>query len=135
MRIALAIRSHVFVDEQNVPPEEEIDAHDLTDAEAVHALVRDDAGVPLGAGRYYRLDANSVQMGRMAIEIDARGRGAGTQLLATLIADARARGFSRVHLHAQVHAREFYRRAGFTDDGTPLWDAGILHQPMSKALA
>jgi len=135
MRMALTIRSHVFVDEQNVPPEEETDAHDLSDPDAVHALVSDDAGVPLGAGRYYRLDARSVQVGRMAIEIGARGRGAGTQLLAALIDDARARRFSRVHLHAQVHARDFYVRAGFTDDGVPLWDAGILHQPMSKALA
>lgn len=133
--MALAIRSRVFVDEQGVPPEEEIDAHDHTDMDAVHALVRDADGVPIGAGRYYRLDARSVQVGRMAIEAGMRGRGAGERLLAALMADARARGFERVHLHAQVHARDFYVHAGFVDDGAVLWDAGILHQPMSKALA
>jgi predicted GNAT family N-acyltransferase len=135
MRTALAIRSRVFVDEQGVPLEEEIDAHDRTDTEAVHAIVRDDAGAPLGTGRYYRLDARSVQLGRMAIDIGARGRGAGALLLAALLDKAHAEGFARVHLDAQVHARAFYVRAGFTDDGAALWDAGILHQPMSKALA
>jgi len=34
-----------------------------------------------------------------------------------------------------MHARAFYLRAGYYDDGEPLWDAGILHQPMTKRLA
>lgn len=105
------------------------------DTEAVHALVRDDGGVPVGTGRYYRLDARSVQVGRMAVDAGVRRRGAGALLLAALLDNARAEGFAQVRLDAQVHARGFYLRAGFMDDGAALWDAGILHQPMSKALA
>lgn len=135
MRTALAIRTRVFVDEQGVPPDEEIDVHDFGDAEAVHALLRDAAGIPVGTGRYYALDAHAVQIGRMAIDVAARGHGGGAALLTALVAAARARGFTTVRLHAQMHARGFYLGAGFCDDGPPMWDAGIVHQPMRKALA
>ena len=62
-------------------------------------------------------------------------RARGAALLAALCAEARRRGFERAELHAQIHARGFYTRAGFVDDGETLWDAGILHQPMSLQLA
>ncbi len=133
MREALAIRTRVFVGEQGVPPDEEIDAHDLTDPQAVHALVRFDGRI-LGAGRFYVTGPRTVQIGRMAVEAQARGGGAGRALLEALVAEARRRGFRRAHLHAQTHARGFYAKAGFSDDGEPLWDAGILHQPMSLEL-
>ena len=131
--MALAIRTRVFVDEQGVPPQEEIDDHDLTDTAAVHALASRD-GLPVGAGRYYVTEGSTVQIGRMAVLAEARGTGVGAALLASLVAEARRRGFRRAHLHAQTHAAGFYRKAEFVDDGDPLWDAGILHQPMTLDL-
>jgi predicted GNAT family N-acyltransferase len=130
----------VFVTEQGVPPEEEVDDHDRTDLRAVHALaLRDpsDLQSAVGAGRFYIADENSgtVQIGRMAVDAAARGSGVGAAILAALVAEARRRGFANAHLHAQDHATEFYRKAGFVIDGEPLWDAGILHVPMSLALA
>jgi predicted GNAT family N-acyltransferase len=130
---ALAIRLRVFVDEQGVPLDLEIDEHDRTDAGAVHALVRD-GDATIATGRFFALDPSCVQIGRMAVVRDRRGLGAGACLLDALILEARRRGFGRARLDAQTHAAEFYRKAGFRDDGEPLWDAGILHQPMSKAL-
>jgi predicted GNAT family N-acyltransferase len=130
---ALAIRLRVFVDEQAVPLELEIDEHDRTDTEAVHALVRE-GDATIGTGRFYVLDPSSVQVGRMAVAADWRGRGAGACLLGALMIEARRRGFNCVRLEAQTAAVEFYRKAGFEDDGEPLWDAGILHQPMVKQL-
>ena len=41
MAAAFAVRFLVFVEEQKVPAEEEIDEHDRTDADARHALIRD----------------------------------------------------------------------------------------------
>jgi predicted GNAT family N-acyltransferase len=131
---ALAIRTRVFVDEQGVPPDLELDEHDRDDRVAVHALATV-AGRPVGAGRYYVSEGSTVQIGRMAVLPEARGTGVGRALLDALVAEARRRGFSRAHLHAQTHARAFYAKAGFYDDGEPLWDAGILHQPMSLKLA
>ena len=123
----------MFVDEQGVPPEEEVDEYDRPGAAAVHALVFD-ADRPIGAGRFYVLDAQSVRIGRMAISEASRGRGAGSALLSALGDEALRRGHARAHLHAQMHARAFYLRAGYFDDGEALWDAGILHQPMTKRL-
>ncbi|MGH7728377.1 MAG: GNAT family N-acetyltransferase, partial [Vulcanimicrobiaceae bacterium] len=54
MREALAIRVRVFVEEQGVPAEEEVDAHDRDDPRARHALARL-RGRALGAGRFYVL--------------------------------------------------------------------------------
>jgi predicted GNAT family N-acyltransferase len=131
MARALAIRVRVFVDEQAVPIDEEVDDHDRTDRDAVHALALDDAGRPIGAGRFYASEPGTAQIGRMAVLAEARGRGIGGAVLTSLVAEARLRGFARAHLHAQVHAREFYVKAGFKDDGDRMWDAGILHQPMT----
>jgi predicted GNAT family N-acyltransferase len=134
MSRALAIRLRVFVEEQSVPPDEEIDAHDRTDADAVHAIALDETGRPTGTGRFYVTDPGTAQIGRMAVLAEARGRGVGEAVLKALVAEARRRGFARAHLHAQVHAHAFYAKNGFVDDGAQLWDAGILHQPMTLDL-
>src|ERR1700733_11825175 len=94
MAAARAVRMAVFVDEQHVPADEEIDEHDRTDADARHALVRD-GDTPVAAGRYYRIDGTTAQVGRMAVLAAYRGRRIGRQLLDVLVDDARARGFTR----------------------------------------
>ena len=133
IREALAIRQRVFVDEQGVPLDEEIDEHDLTDPDAVHALARADS-VAIGTGRFYPLVAGGVQIGRMAVLAEARRAGVGRAILNALIAEAMRRGFRRGALLAQVDATAFYERAGFGACGACVWDAGILHQPMERAL-
>jgi predicted GNAT family N-acyltransferase len=136
MRRAVAIRVRVFVEEQGVPLAEELDEHDESDAGAVHALAVVD-GEAIGTGRYYPLDAERVQIGRMAVLPRGRGLGAGRSLLDALMAEAARRGFLRACLLAQVSASEFYRRAGFSaEPGEParIWDAGILHQMMEREL-
>jgi predicted GNAT family N-acyltransferase len=138
---ALAIRLRVFVDEQAVPLELEIDEHDRDDPETVHVLVREEdvpaaqpAGKPIATGRFYVLSNGAVQIGRMAVLPEARGRGVGAAILDALLNEAHNRGFREARLDAQTHATAFYRKFGFTDAGKQHWDAGILHQPMSKPL-
>jgi predicted GNAT family N-acyltransferase len=134
MSRALAIRLRVFVEEQGVPFEEETDAHDRADYDAVHAIALDERGRPTGVGRYYVAEPGTAHIGRMAVLPEARGRGFGEAVLKMLLTQARDRGLSRARLHAQLHARDFYAKHGFVDDGPQLWDAGILHQPMSLNL-
>lgn len=135
MKEAFVIRFAVFVEEQRVPPEIEIDDHDApADREAVHALVRGDDGVALGAGRFYRRDARTAQIGRMAIAKAARRAGAGRVLLDALVDEARRRGYAEVSLDAQDHAVGFYVKAAFEPYGDMHADAGIMHQPMRRAL-
>jgi predicted GNAT family N-acyltransferase len=132
MGAAFSVRVPVFVDEQHVPAEEEIDEHDRTDPDARHALVRDGTE-PVAAGRYFRI-GTTAQVGRMAVLAAYRGRGIGRLVLDALVDDARARGYARVALNAQDHAVTFYAKAGFTPFGETLVECDILHQPMELVL-
>ncbi len=132
---ALAVRFAVFVDEQHVPADEEIDEHDRSDPDARHALVRErDDAAAIAAGRSYRKDEHTVQIGRMAVAATHRKRGIGRAVLDALLADARERGFRRASLHAQVHAASFYRAAGFTPVGPTFLECEIVHQAMERDL-
>jgi len=129
-----ALRHRVFVLEQGVPAELERDGADAT---AVHALSRDDAGRVVATGRLL-LDAagpGRAVIGRMAADAAVRGRGHGGAVLDVLQREAAARGQTEVELHAQVTARRFYERAGFTVVGTEYEEAGIVHVTMRRALA
>jgi predicted GNAT family N-acyltransferase len=130
---ALAVRMRVFVEEQRVPAEEEVDEHDRTDIHARHALIRDGETV-VAAGRYYATDASTAQVGRMAVLPAYRGRRAGRRLLEALVADARERGYTRIALNAQDHAVGFYAKAGFMPYGETLVECDIVHQPMELLL-
>jgi predicted GNAT family N-acyltransferase len=124
----LRLRWTVFVEEQGVPPSLEVDEHDATDA--VHAIAAW-KGVPCGAGRFVLRDG-IAKIGRLAVVGDARGRGAGTALLRFLEEEARKRGATELMLWAQVTARPFYQRFGYTARGPEFDDAGIRHIEMRK---
>ncbi|MGY1761303.1 GNAT family N-acetyltransferase [Geodermatophilus sp. SYSU D00779] len=125
-----ALRTRVFVEEQGVPAEIEQDAHDAT---AVHALAEDDAGRVVATGRLLVRDGRAV-IGRMAVDAAARGRGYGAAVLAELHRQAVALGLTEVELHAQLPARGFYERAGYTAVGGVYEEAGIAHVTMRRPL-
>lgn len=121
---ASAIRQEVFVVEQRVPAELELDEFD---AVSLHALaVDDDTALALGTGRLLP----DGHIGRMAVRRGARGRGIGSMLLQALMRQARQRGDMAVVLHAQLSALGFYRRHGYTPEGAVFMDAGIEHIAM-----
>jgi len=128
-RTCLRLRWTVFVEEQNVPPSLEVDAHDW--AGAVHALALLD-GVPAGTGRFVFVEPGTARIGRMAVVEDARGKGLGTALLRFLEAEARKRGANRFTLNAQVSARRFYEGAGYQAIGPIFDDAAIPHVRMDR---
>jgi predicted GNAT family N-acyltransferase len=127
---AFALREAVFVDEQGVPPELEIDEHDDG---ALHLVALDGARV-VGACRLID-DGGGTKFGRLVVAPDARGRGIGNALLAEAERRARALGRDRMTLDAQAAAIGLYERAGYTPRGEPFLDAGIEHITMEKALA
>lgn len=55
-------------------------------------------------------------------------------MLGRLLELARGQGAERVVLSAQVSAKEFYSRAGFSAQGNQFEEAGIAHLEMTKAL-
>jgi predicted GNAT family N-acyltransferase len=123
---AAPIRFTVFVEEQRVPREIELDAMDEA---CVHAVAFDD-GVAVGTGRLLP----DGHIGRMAVLERWRGRGIGSRLLERLMEEARRRGDREVALSAQVHAAPFYRAHGFREEGAEYLEAGIPHQAMRRAL-
>jgi predicted GNAT family N-acyltransferase len=121
------VREAVFIAEQNVPEELEWDG---LDPFCAHALAWNEVGDAIGTAR---LQAEG-KIGRMAVLKGWRGCGAGRALLQTLLDLAVRQGLSRVTLAAQIHAIEFYERAGFYAVGEPFMDAGIPHRLMVKDL-
>jgi predicted GNAT family N-acyltransferase len=125
-----ALRTRVFVEEQGVPPEIERDAADAT---AVHVISRDASGRVVATGRLVERNGAAV-IGRMASDRSARGRGHGAAVLAELHRQAALRGHRSVELHAQLTARGFYERAGYTPVGEEYLEAGIAHVTMRRDL-
>ncbi|MHB8146782.1 MAG: GNAT family N-acetyltransferase [Vulcanimicrobiaceae bacterium] len=134
MAKARTVRFAVFVDEQHVPIEEEADVADRSDPAAVHVLVCSAADTPIATGRFFEREDGAVQIGRMAVMRPDRGRGVGMLMLNALMDEARNRGYVAAVLFAQVHAQQFYERAGFAAYGEPFTDAGILHIAMRRTL-
>ena len=125
---AQPIRFEVFVHEQKVPAEIELDE---MDALSIHAVAYDDAGQPLATGRLLP----DGHIGRMAVRRAGRGQGVGGAVLQALIQAARERGDREVILNAQTHAAPFYARYGFAREGEELMEAGIAHITMRASLA
>jgi predicted GNAT family N-acyltransferase len=124
---AQRIRLAVFVEEQGVPAELEMD--DM-DAQCVHALAFE-GNEAVGTGRLLP----DGHVGRMAVLKAWRGRGVGAAILRRLVEAARERGDREVLLSAQVHALGFYRAHGFSPYGEVYQEAGIPHQAMRLRLS
>jgi len=125
---AFAVRIRVFVHEQGIPPSEELDAYD--DA-AIHCIAYAD-GAPVGAGRLVMMEGYG-KIGRMAVLKEHRGKGIGARVLDALEREGVRRGISRFRLSAQLSARGFYERGGYTAIGEVYDDVGIPHIDMEKA--
>jgi len=117
----------VFVHEQGVPAEVEIDGLDPV---CTHVAAETANGAVVGTGRLLP----EGRIGRMAVDAAWRGRGIGRALLDALVACARERGFATVELHAQTRAAGFYAAAGFRPEGPVFDDAGIPHRRMRRVL-
>ena len=124
---ASAIRFEVFVEEQQVPIAEELDA---MDAECLHALAFSHQGVAIATGRLLPYG----HIGRMAVKLSERKKGAGAAVLQALVEAAQERGFKEVVLGAQLHAKDFYLKQGFVEFGEVFLDANIEHVMMRKEL-
>ena len=121
-----AIRYKVFVDEQNVPEELEIDG---LDGEAKHVLTFVDEG-PIGTGRIL----SDGHVGRVAVLKNFRGLGIGKSIMKELIKCAQDLNLEKVWLSSQWHAHSFYLDLGFVCVGEIYKEAGIDHIKMFKTL-
>ncbi|MCE1249569.1 MAG: GNAT family N-acetyltransferase [Comamonadaceae bacterium] len=125
---ATRLRMAVFVQEQGIAPELEIDA---LDAQCLHAVAYNRLGLPVATGRLLSAEADgSSRIGRMAVDRALRGQQCGRLVLDALLQAAQARGDCSVLLHAQCSAEGFYRRAGFVPEGERFDEVEIPHIAM-----
>ncbi len=129
---ARAIRTAVFIEEQQIPVEMEWDE---ADAHCLHAVAFNRFGLPLATGRLLPHAPGVARIGRMASIQAVRGSGVGRKVLDALMQAAKLRGDREVLLHAQTSARAFYARAGFVPTGPVFDEAGIAHIEMTRALS
>jgi predicted GNAT family N-acyltransferase len=127
MRGACELRFEVFVDEQGVPRELELDE---LDAGATHLVAILDDRV-IGTLRLLAHDG-VAKIGRVAVRAALRRAGVGARLMQRAEAIAMARGFAEIVLHAQVAVAGFYRRLGYVEEGDLFDEAGIPHIAMRK---
>ncbi len=123
---ASRIRRVVFIDEQQVPQEEEWDG---LDSQCLHFLAML-KGEPVGTARLLP----DGHIGRVAVLEHARGLGIGYRLMEAAIQAARDAGHARAVLSAQLHALAFYEQLGFVAHGDVFMDAGIPHREMTLFL-
>ncbi|OHB80203.1 MAG: hypothetical protein A2Z25_24705 [Planctomycetes bacterium RBG_16_55_9] len=119
----MSVRRAVFVEEQNVPDDIELDGRD---SECFHVLASDTNGKPIGTAR---MDEKG-KIGRMAVLREYRRRGVGRDILRAIMDFGRFRGITDFHLSAQVGAIRFYEKMGFEPYGGQFEEAGIMHVHM-----
>ena len=123
---AFLVRQEVFIREQKVPAELELDDFDPS---AAHALAYLEARC-IGTGRLVDLGSGLYQIGRMAILAPFRNQGIGLQILEKLAVLAKTQGAKSIVLHSQVVAIPFYEKLGFKPEG-PIYDeVGMPHRNM-----
>src|SRR5690606_28651898 len=102
---AFTVRKVVFVDEQKVTLEEEIDQFE---DEATHIVLYDD-NEPVGAGRFRVLDGYG-KVERICVLASHRKKGAGNIIMHKMEEIAKERGISKLKLNAQTQAENFYKK-------------------------
>jgi predicted GNAT family N-acyltransferase len=122
MRLARHIRTVVFIEEQGVPRDLEMDEHDDN---AFHFLAYDQAGKAIATARYHKTD-KGIKLGRFAVLPEYRGQGAATTILSQIL-ELLQQEESAIYLHAQSDVCSFYESFGFKKTGTPFTEAGIEH--------
>ena len=125
------LRTRVFIGEQGVPSELEMDEFDDN---AVHAVAYK-SGVVVGTGRLILDTPTDARIGRMAVEASIRRSGFGSAVLAFLENEARSQGIRRLSLHAQHYVKDFYVKHGYRERGNTFIEAGILHLALTKDIS
>lgn len=127
---AQEVRCRVFIEEQGISREEELDGLDLS---SEHIIAYAD-NVPVGTARIRYKDGVKAKLERVAVLRSYRGRGIGKEIVEASMGLARANGAVEAVLGAQQYTIRFYEKLGFQQTGEPFEEAGIPHIAMTRGL-
>lgn len=125
------VRRRVFVEELEIP-EHLVFGSDPRDDDNLVVILTGQSVI--GTARFIYSSHNTAKIERMAVLKKYRNRGAGRKMMSFMISEITKRGFSKVYLHAQHTAVDFYKSCGFHVVGTPFREAGIQHIKMELNL-
>jgi predicted GNAT family N-acyltransferase len=123
------IRIRVFVNEQNVSMEEEIDEFENV---STHFLLYDQEK-PVGTGRLRMVDGVG-KVERICILPSHRKGGGGKLIMEKIERFAKEKGINKLKLHGQTHAEKFYKKLGYETVSDVFMEAGIPHIVMAKEM-
>ncbi|UTE79178.1 GNAT family N-acetyltransferase [Rossellomorea sp. KS-H15a] len=123
------IRKTVFVEEQQVPLEEEIDEYEN---DSTHFVLYDQ-NKAVGAGRFRILDGVG-KVERICVLKSIRGKGAGRTMMVAIEEYAKRQPLALLKLNAQTYAIPFYEGLGYQVTSEEFLDAGIPHKTMKKTI-
>ena len=129
MEAAIGVRFRVFVAEQQVPAEEELDEFDAT---ATHAIAICQGQVVATGRVVYGNEDTAARIGRMAVDAQWRRQGIGGRILKFLEEEATAQGVDTYVLNAQEYVKEFYAARGYVQQGGTFMEVDIPHVVMRK---
>ena len=135
INLGFALRIEVFVREQNVPVELELDDKDHS-MNTVH-IGYFNGDKLIGVARLIDMDKDIIHIGRVAIDREYRGRGIGHELIIGCenIAKQILKKEIIIELSAQIQAENFYKSLGYNRVNDTIYlDAGIEHVDMMKEI-
>ena len=134
--LAFELRKEVFVKEQNVPIELELDDKDNLET-TVHVGLFDNK-ILVGVARILDIDTDHIHIGRVAIAKNYRGRGLGKNIILgchDIIQKLSIHKTIISELSAQIQAENFYKNLGYERVNNEIYlDAGIEHIDMKIKL-
>ncbi len=134
LQAALSVRRTVFIEEQAVPEELEIDEYDSISSTTLHMIAYLNEQ-PVGTGRVRPYtEQGTGKAERVAVLASERGSGLGRLIMQTMEEAARRQGYTTLRLNAQCHAQAFYEKLGYQPVGDVFDEAGIPHITMTKNL-
>lgn len=134
IRECIEIRKKVFVEEQGVPVELEVDEMDSPGSGCLHFLLIDDEGRPFGTFRGYFEDEKTVHLQRFCILKEHRSKGMGREAFRCAADIFSDRGAEKLTFGAQCSAIGFYEKCGCRVVSDLFMDAGIPHRTMEYSL-
>lgn len=123
------VRNSVFVDEQGI--EQKIQEEGDEKCDHFVAYIDDK---PVGAGRINYPKKETAKIERMAVLEKARGQGIGGKILEAMLNFLADKNITEITLDAQCHAKGFYERFGFKQDGEIFDEVDIPHVKMRKKI-
>ena len=135
LNLGFALRIEVFVKEQKVPIELELDDKDHSDNTVHIGYFHEDNLI--GVARLIDMDKDVIHIGRVVIDKEYRGQGIGHELIIGCenIAQQILKRKIIIELSAQIQAENFYKSLGYNRVNDKIYlDAGIEHVYMRKVI-